>query len=348
MRRPIFSLNLGTSTKVKLGRAGFQFTSDLQHLSPEQLSQEAGVSQQEALQVLQAVRTGAGGAASLSALELLHKEESCRSIITFCSQLDDALEGGLPVGKTTEICGVPGSGKTQLCLQLAVDVQLPQCFGGVGGQVVFVDTEGSLVLQRLVELSLAAVRHCSMLAEDEEQRAALTTFTVEDILSNIFLVRCHDYMELLAELHLLPTFLQDRTKVRLLIIDSVTFPFLQMFDDLSLRTRLLQGLAQQLITIATNHNIAVVITNHMTTRLKGAQSQLVPALGDSWGHAPTTRLLLQWEGSQRLASILKSPGHTETTVQYQVTCEGFRDADQSQQLQTLIDQSASCSTNSSV
>lgn len=75
-----------------------------------------------------------------------------------------------------------------LSLQLAVDVQLPQCFGGLGGQVVFVDTEGSFVLQRVVDLSAAAVRHCSILAEDEEQRVAMTTFTVENILSNIFLV----------------------------------------------------------------------------------------------------------------------------------------------------------------
>ncbi|XP_037540374.1 DNA repair protein RAD51 homolog 3-like [Nematolebias whitei] len=113
MKRPLSSLNLCTNTKMKLGRAGFQYTSDLHHLNPEQVSQEAGVSQQEALQVLQAVRTGCGGA-SLSALELLQKEESFRSIITFCSQLDSALGGGLPVEKITEICGVPGVGKTQL------------------------------------------------------------------------------------------------------------------------------------------------------------------------------------------------------------------------------------------
>lgn len=74
-------------------------------------------------------------------------------------------------------------------LQLAVDVQLPLCFGGVEGQVIFVDTEGSFVLQRVVDISAAAVRHCSMLAEDEEQIAAMGTFTVENILSNIFLVR---------------------------------------------------------------------------------------------------------------------------------------------------------------
>ncbi len=59
---------------------------------------------------------GIGGAsASLTALELLQKEEEeLRSIVTFSSKLDAALGGGLPVGKTTEVCGAPGIGKTQL------------------------------------------------------------------------------------------------------------------------------------------------------------------------------------------------------------------------------------------
>uniref|UniRef100_A0A3Q2FD56 Rad51-like C-terminal domain-containing protein n=1 Tax=Cyprinodon variegatus TaxID=28743 RepID=A0A3Q2FD56_CYPVA len=144
---------------------------------------------------------------------------------------------------------------------------------------MFLDTEGSFQLQRVVDLAGAAVRHCSLLAEDEEQRVAMTTFSVETILSNIFLV---------------------------LKSNSV-------------------GLGLQLVSMATSQNIAVVITNHMTTRLRGSQSQLVPALGDIWGHAPSIRLLLQWEGPRRLASILKSPAHIEATVQYQITCEGFRD-----------------------
>ncbi|XP_015252801.1 PREDICTED: DNA repair protein RAD51 homolog 3 [Cyprinodon variegatus] len=266
MRRPVSSLRLSSSVKVKLVRTGFQFTTDLQDLDPDQLS----------------------------------------------------------AGRVLVV----------LSLQLAVDVQVPPCFGGLGGQVMFLDTEGSFQLQRVVDLAGAAVRHCSLLAEDEEQRVAMTTFSVETILSNIFLVRCRDYMELLAELQLLPNFLRDRPKLRLLVIDSVAFPFLQLHDDLSQRTRLLQGLGLQLVSMATSQNIAVVITNHMTTRLRGSQSQLVPALGDIWGHAPSIRLLLQWEGPRRLASILKSPAHIEATVQYQITCEGFRDADQSEQLQS--------------
>ncbi|XP_073326450.1 DNA repair protein RAD51 homolog 3 [Pagrus major] len=341
--RPVSSLSLSPSVKVKLVSAGFRFTSDLRSLKPLQLSKEASLSQQEALEVLQAVRRvgggdeggGGGASASLTALELLQKEEEeLRSIVTFSSQLDAALGGGLPVGKTTEICGAPGVGKTQLCLQLAVDVQVPPCFGGVGGQVVYIDTEGSFLLQRVVDIATAGVRHCSLLAEDDEQRVAMETFTVETILSNMFLVRCHDYVELLAELYLLPDFLSAHPRVRLLVIDSVAFVFRRLFDDLSQRTRLLNDLAQQLIAMATSHEIAVVITNQMTTRLRGGQPQLVPALGESWGHAPTIRLLLHWAGARRMAAIFKSPGHMDSTIQYQITSDGFRDADQSEQLQS--------------
>lgn len=52
-------------------------------------------------------------------------------------------------------------------VQLAVDVQIPACFGGLGGEAVFVDTEGGLVVQRLVGVAEAVVEHCAALAEDE-------------------------------------------------------------------------------------------------------------------------------------------------------------------------------------
>lgn len=70
-----------------------------------------------------------------------------------------------------------------------MDVQVPPCFGGVGGQVLYIDTEGSFMLQRAIDVAAAAVQHCSLLAEDEEQRAAMQTFTVDTILSSIFLVK---------------------------------------------------------------------------------------------------------------------------------------------------------------
>lgn len=68
--------------------------------------------------------------------------------------------------------------------------------------------------------------------------------------------------------------------------------------------------------------VQVVLTNQMTTRFQpgpGSQSQLVPALGESWGHASTLRVILYWQENQRYALLYKSPSRQETTVPYQIT-----------------------------
>eukprot|EP00118_Oscarella_pearsei_P014799 m.129490 g.129490 ORF g.129490 m.129490 type:complete len:139 (+) comp37981_c0_seq2:662-1078(+) len=98
-------------------------------------------------------------------------------------------------------------------------------------------------------------------------------------------------------------------QIKLVIIDSIAFPFRQDFDSFATRTRILSGLAQTLIEIATSHQLAVVLTNHMTTRLNRdpatntISSTLQPALGESWGHASTIRVLLLWEDSTRASPL---------------------------------------------
>ncbi|KAI2584257.1 RAD51 paralog C, partial [Homo sapiens] len=150
-----------------------------------------------------------------TALELLEQEHTQGFIITFCSALDDILGGGVPLMKTTEICGAPGVGKTQLCMQLAVDVQIPECFGGVAGEAVFIDTEGSFMVDRVVDLATACIQHLQLIAEKhkgEEHRKALEDFTLDNILSHIYYFRCRDYTELLAQVYLLPDFLSEHSK----------------------------------------------------------------------------------------------------------------------------------------
>lgn len=44
----------------------------------------------------------------------LQNEQSSDSVITFSQKLDEILGGGIPLCKITEICGCPGTGKTQL------------------------------------------------------------------------------------------------------------------------------------------------------------------------------------------------------------------------------------------
>ena len=66
------------------------------------------------------------------------------------------------VGKLTAMRlagGVPGVGKTQLGMQLALDVQIPTELGGVEAAALYIDTEGSLMPTRMEQMALALQRH---------------------------------------------------------------------------------------------------------------------------------------------------------------------------------------------
>lgn len=64
----------------------------------------------------------------------------------------------------------------------------------------------------------------------------------------------------------------------------------------------------------------VVVTNQMTTVVGGDRaSQQVPALGESWAHVATQRVILYWQQQQRHAVLYKSPSNKQTDVRFQIT-----------------------------
>ena len=50
-------------------------------------------------------------------------------------------------------------------IQLCVAVQVPEVFGGIQGEAVFIDTEGSFIVERVVDIAKAAVQHCLHMAK---------------------------------------------------------------------------------------------------------------------------------------------------------------------------------------
>lgn len=60
--------------------------------------------------------------------------------------------GGLPSGCVTEIVGESGTGKTQLCLQLCANVQLPKAIGGLEGRCIYLDCNGGFDVRRLAQI----------------------------------------------------------------------------------------------------------------------------------------------------------------------------------------------------
>jgi Rad51 len=105
------------------------------------------------------------------------------------------------------------------------------------------DTEGSLVVDRLLEIAT----HTS--TSDSEP--------AELLLSRIYVYRVHNYLEQLAAINLLPRFLREHPNTRLVVVDSVSFHFRHGFADSSTRNRCLQTIAGALRSVATTFSVAV-------------------------------------------------------------------------------------------
>lgn len=271
-----------------------------------------------------------------SALDLLKRKENqfetkC-GIETFSSQLDGFLEGGIPLNKITEFTGAPGSGKTQLCLQLCVDVQIPHAFCGQEGQAVFIDTCNNFSVARLMEIGEACVKHCENIAENTknpELSEALERFCKTSILKNVFYFLCADFNQLAASVIYLRDFLSENNRVRLVVIDNITFPLQNISNSLQ-RRKLVYELVGNLRDIATSSNVAVVLTNNLTTKIGiDGKSTLAPALGESFGHCINNRFLLgHIAGNNFACTNLKNLFKQSTTVHFKITKSGVRDIEE--------------------
>lgn len=263
-----------------------------------------------------------------TAWDLLHKEKFISRITTSCADLDNLLGGGVNSSEVTEIGGVPGIGKTQLGIQLAVNVQIPGAFGGVGGKAVYIDTEGSFMVERALQIAEACIEDMSDYSVLLKKNAIPHQIQIEskDILENIYYFRVCSYTEQIALINYLDKFITEHKDVKVVIVDSVTFHFRQNFDDLALRTRLLSEMALKLMKLAKKFSLAVVLFNQVTTKFAEGSFQLTLALGDSWSHSCTNRIILYWNGDERYAYLEKSPSLQSASAPYSVTCKGIRNS----------------------
>lgn len=299
------------------------------------LAQELQLSLSEAAALVREVQTAMATTAApvtTTALSLL-QSQSTRSIITFSNAVDDMLGGGISFGEVTEICGLPGAGKTQLAMQLCINASLPEQFGGVCGQSVYIDTEGSFCPERCQSMANALVKHVQTSART--RGVVPNWFEPDSILDGIHVFRVYDEPTQTATLEYLPQFLeqhlpQPARPIRLVVVDSIAFHYRCTNSDYLGRSRSLSNVASLLSGMATKYNLAVVAVNQMTTKISGDNSRVVPALGESWAHAVTTRIMIEQQNpnqqeSIRLCRLVKSP-HKPCSVSYFVVREiGIRD-----------------------
>lgn len=356
--RDVSSLPIGAELIDLLHVHGFRVLHDLQGIKPLNLAQELKISPSQAMKIIQQVKVSlstpsTGNLAetsnnndesilshqptlftqtstsistrstnydtTFSAKDLVTRMSVTKPIITFCKALDVMLGGGIPMGHVTEICGVPGIGKTQLLCQLALNVQIPELFHGQGGECLFIDTEGSFFPERVQDMAQELSKHLMKLAAHHAapyksssgsgthnssitdpvyppvilaQLQAAEAMTTHRFLNGIHVQRCHDLSDFQLFLHSLPTYLTLHPKIKLIAIDSIAFPFRSSHGlsgatpyhnpnmsnhsvptsssssgHTAERQRQLAFLAQQVTEWAFQFRCAVVVTNHVTTKI---------------------------------------------------------------------------------
>ncbi|KAM4796663.1 DNA repair protein RAD51 homolog 4 isoform 1-T1 [Rhinophrynus dorsalis] len=220
-------------------------------------------------------------------------------------KLDILLDSGLYTGELTEIAGAAGSGKTQVCQSIAVNVAY-----SLKQSVLYVDTTGGLTASRLLQLLKSRTEN------EDEQVASLQRIEV------IHVFDVYKLLDVLQDLrhNISQQLLQSRELLRLVIIDSVCAVIYPLLGGKQTEgMAIMMQLARELQTMAHDYSLAILITNHIT---KDGATGIRPALGRSWSFVPSTRILLtRHEGNtdseRRIVSLIKSPRQS-TSLQVEV------------------------------
>lgn len=212
-------------------------------------------------------------------------------------------------GKTIILSG--NSGKTQICSCLAVRAQLPVEEGGLDGQVVWIDSEGTFIPKRIQEIAENLKLDVEKIMNGIYWAQAFTS-EHQTILVNTLFRLCSEH------------------PIKLIIIDSMMGHLRAEYvgrGNLSDRQGVLAEMLQTLLKVALSSGATVVYTNQVMdnpAQLYGDPKRA--AGGNIMFHAAGTRLQLR-KGRQglRVAKLIDSLSLPEGEAVFAITGKGIED-----------------------
>ena len=145
---------VGPTTADKLREAGYDTIMSIAVAPVAQIADSSGMTQSGAMKAQIAARNALDMGFSTGS-ELVKKRTSIERLTTGAPELDELLGGGIETQSISETYGAFGSGKSQIAMQLAVNVQLPKKDGGLNADVVFIDTENTFRPERITQMAEA-------------------------------------------------------------------------------------------------------------------------------------------------------------------------------------------------
>jgi DNA repair protein RadA len=309
---------VGSVIASKLRSAGITTVEAVAVTPPREIAEKTGMGFNTVLNLVDSARKLLGSD-FITAEELWKKRQNMCKCSTGSKNLDKLLGGGVETQALTEFIGEFGSGKTQLCLTLSVIAQLPLEKGGLNGKVVYIDTEGTFIPERVFEIA-------GSLGLDAHQT-----------LENIFLARAYNSSHQSLLIEHLSQFCPEND-VKLVVVDSMIGHFRGEYigrETLSERQQALNNQLHRLLRLTDAFNIPVIVTNQVQanpTSFFGDPNK--PAGGNIMAHACTHRVYLRKGGKgTRIATIIDSPYLPEGKTRFKITGKGIEDVEDSEDSQ---------------
>ena len=301
---------IGPATAQKLRELGFHTIESLAMATAHEL-EPAGISDKKAFTIIEAARSSIS-VSFVRADELLKMRAQVARLTTGSKVLDRIVGGGLETQTITEFYGEYGSGKSQVCHQLCVNVQLPFERGGLNGAALYVDTENTFRTERIVQM------------------ARFQGLNPEEVVKNII------YAEAYTSDHQM--FLLDNAdeiikanNIKLVIVDSLTAHFRSEYlgrEMLASRQQKLNKHMHKLIHLARAFNAVAVVTNQVMAKPDVFFGDAVhPIGGHIVGHTSHTRIYLRRasHGPVRIARLVSSPYLPEGEETFKITENGIEE-----------------------
>ena len=301
---------VGPATAEKLKELGFRTVESLATATVREVV-PAGIGEKQAAKIISEARNSIA-LTFVRADELMRMKENVLRLGTGSKALDELIGGGLESQTITEFYGEYGVGKSILCHQLAVNVQLPPGQGGLDGSALYLDTEQTFRPEWIVRMSNA-------LGIDPEKAAQRIIYS-EAYNSDHQMLLLEKADQIIKE-----------NNVRLIIIDSLTSHFRSEYlgrEMLAERQQKLNNHMHRMIRLARSFNAVAVVTNQVMSRPDAFFANSVdPVGGHIVAHTSHTRVFIRRaaSGPIRIARLVSSPYLPEGERLFKVTEEGIID-----------------------
>ncbi|TRO46118.1 DNA repair and recombination protein RadA [Candidatus Bathyarchaeota archaeon] len=308
-------LEISATIAKKLRDLGFHTVENLAMATAKELEQ-AGLNKKSSEKLIRKARLSMPFQ-FIRGDELVKMRENVLRLTTGSTMLDKLLGGGIESQSITEFYGEYGSGKSQICHQLCVNVQLPLEQGGLEGAALYIDTENTFRTERIFQMA----NNLGLEPIETIKNIIFAEAYTSD--HQIFLLENADRIV-------------KENGIRLIIVDSLTSHFRSEYlgrEMLQERQQKLNKHMHMLIRLSRAFNAVAVVTNQVMSKPDVFFGEAIhPVGGHIVAHTSHTRVFLRKSarGPVRIARLVSSPHLPEGEGVFRITERGIEDINENE------------------